>query len=99
MRKMLYVVLVIIFAALCIGVLFLRFGTSKTEHDKQVRQLEMLYAEIQKDCNNGDYESAMMKADQLIYTAGYSEETKIQWDNIRKATIDYIENAMLGLAY
>jgi outer membrane protein assembly factor BamD (BamD/ComL family) len=99
MKKLLYVVLVVILAALCISVLFLRSSSARTEHDNQVRQLELLYAEIQKDCNNGDYESAMTKANQLSYTAGYSEEIKTQWDNTRKATIDYIENAMLGLAY
>ena len=98
MKKLLYILLLIIAAGLCAVILFMRSDSREKEHNSQVEQLETLYAEIQNDCNNLEFETALEKAYQLNYT-GYSEETRTHWDNVRKATVDYIENAMLGLAY
>lgn len=99
MKKLIYILMLILLSGLCAGILHFRADTREREHNNQVKQLEALYTEVQNDCNKGDYESALEKANQLYYTIGFSEETKTYWDNTRKGTIDYIENAMLGLAY
>ena len=65
--------------------------------ESQKTHLETLLQEIKKDMDNGDYDSALFKANQLHYTdTGFSSEEDAlteKWDNIRESTIKMIEEA------
>ena len=49
--------------------------------------------EIQVDIDNGDFDTAYIKAQTIIHTCPYSDEVEEKWDNTRKAVIDQIIQA------
>lgn len=77
--------------------LSLSFSGDKRKINNQTEHLESLVREIKVDMDNKDYDSAMYKANQLIYSdTGYSssEENLVKkWDKIREDTIKMIEEA------
>lgn len=58
---------------------------------KETQKLEAIYAEIQTDIANENYDSARIKANQLRWS-GSDPDKKEQWDEIREQIIVIIED-------
>lgn len=67
------------------------FSGIKKESDKQERELQSIVNEIYTDINAGNYDSALIKAKSLHYTADWSDEVKEKWDDTRESLIKIIE--------
>lgn len=70
------------------------FGGIKNESDKQEKELQSLVNEIYIDINNGNYDSALIKANSLHYTADWSHEIEEKWNDTRESLIKIIEGKM-----
>ena len=64
-----------------------------SNHKAQEVQLQSIVVEIEKDIKNEDYDSAIIKANSLYYTADWSSDVEKKWDETRKAIIKRIEKA------
>jgi len=64
------------------------------ESKSQEQELQNIVNEIYIDINVGNYESALIKAKSLHYTANWSSEIEEKWDDTRKAIIKIIEEKM-----
>lgn len=69
----------------------LYFGGISCSHDMHVSELERIETEVQADISAGDYDSALMKANQLRLDDEYSTEQTQSWDKKREAYIDIIK--------
>ena len=67
----------------------MREKQSRSEEADLKLQLEI----IEKDISNGDYDAALVKANNLIYTTGYSQDVKRKWDNTRTTLVEQIGEA------
>lgn len=70
------------------------FGGIKKGSDEQEKQLQSIVNEIYDDINVGNYESALIKAKSLHYTADWSHEIEEKWDDTRESLIKIIEEKM-----
>jgi len=89
-------VLIPIFALVLIGI----FGMTKIQNSQKEKAsiaeeaaLQLVVQEIQEDISAGRYDEAIVKANGLYYTSGYSNEIKKKWNSTRNALIDEIEAA------
>ena len=74
--------------ALLFFILF--FGGASCSHNMHVSELERIEAEVQADITAGDYDSALMKTNQLRLDDHYSDEQTRSWDKKREMYIDII---------
>ena len=75
----------------CILICILMLAYGKISNAKENTRLETIYSEIQTDMANGDYDSALMKANTLYFSAD-DKELKNQWDQTRESMIKMIES-------
>lgn len=64
--------------------------TSKQERAETDR-LNVIVEQIYDDIDNGNYDSAMIKAQTLVYSSSISKSQAEQWDAQRESIIDFIE--------
>lgn len=69
---------------------FLYFGSVSCSHNTHVAELERIEADIQSDIMAGDYDSALVKTNQLRLDDRYSTEQTQSWDKKREMYIDII---------
>lgn len=79
---------------LMLGGMILFFNSSEAKLDKQ---LNTTVVEIQEDISNGDYDSALIKANGLRYDEGLSKNKAEQWDEQREYLIDLIMDKKEGV--
>lgn len=84
----------IVFLAIFIIAFTSFFNGIKKESDLQEKELQGIINEIYIDINEGNYETALIKAKSLHYTADWSSEIEEKWDDTRKALIKIIEEKM-----
>ena len=65
-------------------------------HHERERKLEAIAAEVRADIDNGDYESALVKANQLHMDDGYSHESNQKWNKEREGYIAIIKEKTEG---
>ena len=70
------------------------FGGIKKGSDEQEKELQSIVNEVYTDINAGNYESALIKAKSLHYTADWSNDIKEKWDDTRESLIKIIEEKM-----
>lgn len=76
------------------GAIFLLvFGGLWLSSRRVVRNLENLSLEIESDYASGDYDSALMKANRLVYDADWSSDEERAWEKKRRFYIEMIEKA------
>lgn len=85
--------LVLFFIIFIIGFGSLFMGIKK-ESDSQEKELQSIVNDIYIDINDGNYESALIKAKSLHYTADWSSEIEEKWDDTREVLIEMIEEKM-----
>lgn len=68
----------------------LYFGGVSCSHNTHVSELERMEAEVQADISDGDYDSALMRVNQLRLDDGYSTEQTRSWDKKREMYVDII---------
>lgn len=85
--------LVLFFIIFIIGFGSLFMGIKKGS-DSQEKELQSIVNDIYIDINDGNYESALIKAKSLHYTADWSSEIEEKWDDTREALIKMIEEKM-----
>jgi hypothetical protein len=76
---------------LTIGVLFSVGLYSDSKNDKLDAKLNSTVVEIQQDIIEGDYDSALIKANGLRFDPEVSEEKAKQWDEQREDLIKLIK--------
>ena len=70
------------------------FNGIKKGSDIQEQELQSIVNEIYIDINAGKYESALIKAQSLHYTADWSNDIKEKWNDTREYLIKIIEEKM-----
>lgn len=70
------------------------FLPMENESKSQEQQLQNIVNEIYIDINSGNYESALIKAKSLHYTANWSSDIEEKWDDMRESLIEIIEEKM-----
>lgn len=85
--------IVIFIAIFIIGYTMLFVGIKKNS-DLQEEELQNIVNEIYLDINSGEYESALIKAKSLHYTADWSDDVEAKWDDTRESLIKIIEEKM-----
>lgn len=84
-----YLVLCAAFVAFFCGI----FGVAYFHSNREEKQLQNTVNAIMLDIENGDYVSARIKANELHYTADWSDETKQKWDDTREQLLKEIDKA------
>lgn len=79
----------------CILICVLMMVCIRISNTKENTRLETIYSEIQADMENGDYDSALMKANTLRFSAD-NKDLKNQWDQTRESLIEIIESKTGG---
>lgn len=79
-------------AALCMFV-FVIWSTAKYSSNKEERQLQAIVSEVQEDIKNKDFSDAYIKAQSIVYTAGYSDDIEEKWEKIQDELIEQIKVA------
>lgn len=85
--------LILFFVIFIIGFSSL-FMVIKKGSDSQERELQSIVNEVYVDINAGNYESALIKANSLHYTADWSSEIEEKWNDTRESLIKIIEEKM-----
>ena len=67
--------------------------SAKKESDTQEIEFQQVVDEIMKDIENGDFNSARVKAESLHYTADWSSEVEEKWDSTREELLEQIDEA------
>ena len=67
------------------------FEREEKAHYSEINRLQKIEDEILEDIRQQKYEEAMIKAQMLVYTVNYSNETKESWDSKRNALIEKLE--------
>ena len=75
---------------LLMAVLAVPFGSMSCSHSMHVSELERIESEIQADISAGDYDSALMRTNELRLDDDYSSEQTESWDKKREMYIDII---------
>lgn len=75
----------------CILICVLMLAYGRISNTKENTRLEVIYSDIQTDMVNGDYDSALMKANTLYFSAD-DKDLKSQWDQTREALVELIES-------
>ncbi len=79
--------------AVCMIMLLSRTGSQRRESMAEETRLQQIVDQIEIDIDNGDYDAALIKANSLYYTSGYSNDVKKKWDNTRESLIELITEA------
>lgn len=87
----LYKVYFVIGAAIAIAFIAL-LGSLKISSDNQEKELQQIVNNIEADMKNGDYDSALIKANSLYYTVDWSNDVQNKWDSTRKELIKMIKD-------
>ena len=66
------------------------FGSIKISHSIMENKLEKLVIEVEKYIENGDFEAARRKANQIIDDSDWSTESEEKWNNIRDSLLESI---------
>lgn len=69
------------------------FASKGISHNMKEAKFEKTVQEIQTDIQNGDYDSALIKANTLHMDDNWSDESEEHWDQQREALIQMIEEA------
>ena len=80
----------VLFLILAMGGLYLLEYKEKKESFAEEEALLALSQVIQQNIDNGQWDEALVNANQLQYTSGYSNEVKRKWNNTREAYISII---------
>ncbi len=64
---------------------------SEKKYDAYQRSLETLVEQVQDSIDNRDWQTARIKAEQIVDTSGGSDENKEKWDSIRKSLLNMVE--------
>ena len=75
----------------CLLLLLLYVGGATIMHRLTVSGLERLESEIQADITTGDYDSALLKTNDMVLSDNYSHDEKRAWDKKRKMYVDLIK--------
>ena len=62
-------------------------ATARLSHTTKVHKLEKIVETVEQLIDAGDYDAALIKADQLYDDSGWSSESREKWDNIRESLI------------
>lgn len=84
----------VLFIAIFIMGFVILFNGIKKGSDSQEKELQSIVDSIYVDINAGNYDSALIKAKSLHYTADWSHEIEEKWDDTREALIKIIEEKM-----
>ena len=87
---------VIFFGVACLLIHLLIVGIIGFHHTRNEQRLEQIVQEIQIDIANGDYDSALIKAQSLHMDDGWSNESEEHWDEQREALINLINEKKEG---
>ena len=68
-------------------------GLEKKESAAEEAELQKNVVQIEEDIKNGDYDSALIKANTLHYTSDYSRAIKKKWDSTRESLIALIKES------
>ena len=69
---------------------FVNIARGETKSKQQEAELQQLVVQVQEDIKNGDFDDAYIKAKQIQYTEGWSNDVEEKWDDIRRSLIDQI---------
>ena len=83
----------LIFFLIGVGLFFAYSNMQKKQSQSEEADLQLQLELIEEDINSGDYDKALVKANNLFYTSGYSQDVKKKWDNTRATLIKQIEEA------
>ena len=81
----------IIIGLLCFYLFFFSPFGIRSSHDKHIEHLEELTIEVNELIDSGDYDTARIKASQIIDDTDWSSESEEKWDNIRETLLDTID--------
>lgn len=79
---------------LLIAIFVIYFMSIYNKSKLQEEELQSLVNEIYIDINAGNYDSALIKANSLHYTADWSSEIEEKWNDTRESLIKIIEGKM-----
>lgn len=66
------------------------FGITSSKNEKEYNRI---VTEVQQDISNGDFDSAYVTAQELVYPNSSEKEKKKKWDNTRRELINQIIEA------
>ena len=66
---------------------FVNIARGETKSKQQEAELQQLVVQVQEDIKNGDFDDAYIKAKQIQYTEGWSNDVEEKWDDIRRSLI------------
>lgn len=69
------------------------FSTEEIEHKALENKLESLVEQVEQSINNEEWQTARIKANQIIMDDNWSTDSKEKWDSIRESLIEEIEEA------
>lgn len=81
----------LIFIAFGALIFMVTFGSQENKHDEKITQLEQIELEIEKALDEEDFDTALIKANQLYCDDGWSSEATATWDAKRESYIKIIE--------
>jgi len=67
--------------------------SSAISNKSNIKKLEKTVEEVQSEIDAGNYDSALIKADSIRYTADWSSDEEKAWNERRENLIDMIRNA------
>ena len=67
-------------------------ANQKEAHLEQISSLEELEKEIIQDIEDGNYDKAKIKLNQMRLTDGYSSEETVSWDDKREEYLNMIKD-------
>lgn len=91
-NKMSFIITAVIFTVL-ISFCVISFCSAERKSKKQEAELQQLVDEIMVDIDNGDFNTAYIKAQSIDYTADWSSDIDEKWDNTRREVINQIIEA------
>lgn len=71
-------------------IIIVYFGITSSKNEKEYKRI---VTEVQQDISNGDFDSAYVTAQELVYPDSSEKEKKKKWDNTRRELINQIIEA------
>lgn len=81
----------IVIGVLCFYLFFFSPFGIRSSHDKHIEHLEELTVEVNELIDSGDYDTARIKASQIIDDTDWSSESEEKWDNVRETLLETID--------
>ncbi len=87
--------IIIVFSCFIVPLILISImvSSAKAVSDRQEQKLQSLVDEIMIDIENENFSEAYVKAEQLYYTADYSDDITKKWDKTRKSILEQIKKA------